>query len=84
MSASRFRPPKTHTPAQRQQPRSGRTTDAWPGVHFEPTPEPVLRLSKTGIRNLARKKQETLRKERKADPNGTGIHSWRKRLWQPI
>lgn len=74
MAASRFRPPKVHTSPQSPQPRSGHK-----GV--EPDTSPVLRVSRTGIRNMPRTQQLALRKERKADPEGEGVPSWRRRQW---
>jgi|GEM_PF-5548171 len=86
MAAGRFRPPKSHAPAQRRQPRPGfgRRFFALDGVEFEREPDPVLRVSLTGIRNMLRGQREALRKERAADPAGTGVHSWRRRQWGAV
>lgn len=68
---------------QRSQPRPGfnRKYFHLSGVDYEVELPPVLRISHTGIRNMPRKKQIALRKERKADPAGAGVHSWRRRQW---
>ena len=82
MSASRFRPPKTWTPAERRQPVTSRRQDSTDSHYVkEPEPPPVVRIPRTGIRNMPRKKQAALRKERAADPAGSGVHSWRRRQW---
>lgn len=79
----RFRSPKSHTPAQRRQPSAGSgRRSRFPYDWLKDEPVPILRRSLTGIRNMPRKQQAALRKERKADPNGTGVHSWRRRQWQ--
>jgi len=81
MAASRFRPPKSWTPAVTSQPAAGCGIRS--GVNFKKEKEeaPALRVSRTGICNKPRKQREALRKERKADPNGFGVHSWRRRQW---
>lgn len=85
MAASRFRPPITYRRTISRQPRSGHGGSSFKGadvdVAFEPEIPPVLRKSRIGIRNMPKKKCAQLRAERKADPNGTGIHSWRRRQW---
>ena len=87
MAAGRFRAPKVHTPAQRRQPRpgwgrkAGFRTSANVQAFCEREPDPVLRVPRTGIRNMPRKQQAALRKERKADPAGAGVHPWRRRQW---
>lgn len=91
MAASRFRPPKSHIPPLCHQPAPGygrhsvfmndHSSGYAPVALHECEPEPVLRRSRTGICNLPHKAQTALRKERKADPKGTGAHSWRRRLW---
>lgn len=83
MAASRFRPPKSWTPARANQPAAGCGIRS--GINCfamrERLEEPVLRRSLTGIRNMPRKKQTALRKERAATPDGAGVHSWRRRQW---
>lgn len=83
MAAGRFRPPKSHTPARFFQPCAGCGIRSDVNYLFRREPDvfPVLRVSLTGIRNMPRKQQEALRKERKADPAGSGVHAWRRRCW---
>lgn len=83
MAAGRFRPPKSWTPPQRPQPRPGGGFGRGSRGMERETP-PVLRVSLTGIRNMPRKQQAALRKERKADPDGNGVHSWRRRQWGAV
>lgn len=78
MAASRLRSPKNWTPPQRRQPRPG-CGGVTPLPEFEREREPILRISRTGIRNTPKKQQTALRKERKADPKGEGVHAWRRR-----
>lgn len=88
MAASRFRPPKTHTPALRRQPRPGfgikslkgrqlhrgGLIPGFTGAVFEPESAPVLRVSRKGLQNLPKKQRDAIRKARRKalTPAGQG------------